>query len=249
MLQSRNLSGVLSQVIQRENPSETESNNSIVSAILITVSGQPVASYHANRTPPPPRTTHISSLAVEDKLSSQAADPISSRGRNSNGVAASSNSSTTTTTTNTANTTTDPTSTPYQVSRSMKTKLYALFASSAWQEYQRAGMGHVTAASDVKRGASSAVVTAEEVEQQQIQVVVVGQEAAQSYYNQHDWICFKTEDATQILITPVNLQTTSSQLLLILVADGECPLGHILKKSQETVKVLEEGLDKYRVYD
>lgn len=126
---------------------------------------------------------------------------------------------------------------PYQVSRSMKTKVYALFAFSAWQEYQRAGMGHVTAASDAKRVAGD------------VDQVQVDEESEQSYSNQHDWICFKTEDATHMLITPVNLESTSSQLLLILVADEECPLGLILKKAQETVKVLEEGLDKYRVYE
>lgn len=57
----------------------------------------------------------------------------------------------------------------------------------------------------------------------------------------------KTEDATQILIKPVNLPSTASQLLLVLVADEGCPLGLLLKKSQETVNVLEEGLHTYKV--
>lgn len=226
MLQSRNLLGVLSQVIQTEKTSDSEPRSAIVSSILITVSGQPIASYHANRTPSPPRTSRSSALAHNDS----ATEAVVGRGHYDHAPLASASSS------NSAGSSTDGTQ-PYEVSRSMKTKVYALFASSAWQEYQRAGMGHVTAASDAKRDAG-------EVEDFQ-----VNQESEPSYSNQHDWICFKTEDATQILITPVNLQSTSSQLLLILVADEGCPLGMILKKSQETVKVLEEGLDKYRVYE
>lgn len=225
MLQSRNLLGVLSQVIQSEKISDSEPRSSIVSSILITVSGLPIASYHANRTPSPPRTSRFSTLAHDEST----AEAVLGRGHYEHPTLASASSS------NSAGSSSG--TQPYEVSRSMKTKVYALFASSAWQEYQRAGMGHVTAASDAKRDGG-------EVEDFQ-----VNQESEPSYSNQHDWICFKTEDATQILITPVNLQSTSSQLLLILVADEGCPLGMILKKSQETVKVLEEGLDKYRVYE
>lgn len=224
MLQARNLSNVLSQVIQHEKPSE---RHSIVSSILITVSGQPVASYHTNRPPPPPHTIR-SSIRGDDGIDhTQSHDQDtavfnSAASTTSKGSVSSHNSH------------------PYQVNRTMKTKLYALFASQAWSKYQQAGMGHITAASDGKRQSDG---------DEGPETPVEGQEGEQSYANQHDWICFKTEDATRLIITPVNLQSTSSQLLLIVVADDDCPLGLILRKSQETVKVLEEGLDKYRVFD
>jgi hypothetical protein len=109
----------------------------------------------------------------------------------------------------------------------MKTKVYALLASSIWHTYQKL---------DLDTNGSAPVELRREP----------GVEDA-NFSNSHDWICVKTEDATQILIKPVNLPSTASQLLLILVADEGCPLGLLLKKSQETVKVLEEGLHTYKV--
>lgn len=212
MLQSRNLSAVLSQVIQRQ---QTTSHgeypkNSIVSSILITKSGQPVASYHTNRVPPPPHTVSVESTPVLGPVSS-GSDHYPASSKNTISSTSSINE----------------TSHPYHVNRSMKTKVYALLASSIWNTYQKL---------DLDTNGSAPVELRREP----------GVEDA-NFSNSHDWICVKTEDATQILIKPVNLPSTASQLLLVLVADEGCPLGLLLKKSQETVNVLEEGLHTYKV--
>lgn len=204
MLQSRNLSNVLSQVVH---PQKAERQTSIYSSILITVSGQPIASYHAKRP-----VEEANGQAQPPHYEDASTINSSASGHSKESAA-------------------QDKSYRYNVNRTIKTKLYSLFASQAWSKYQQAGMGRISTNGDGKGSEYSP------------------NSDDRNYANQHDWICFRTDDATNLLITPVNLQSTSSQLLLVVVSHESCPLGIVLKKSQETVKVLEDGLDNYRVFE
>ena len=225
MLQSRNLSAVLAQSIQCTPVSDLSfSHKSILSSILITLNGQPVASSHTSKPPSPPRAeTSSSELSDYDPLDESSSQKFLYSGRNPVRSVGTPNSTPGT------NSYGSLKGQPYQITRVMKTKIYALFASSVWREYQEAGINFSSSQSDQLKTDSS-LSSKDEI-----------------YTNYHDWITVKTEDEINIVISPVNLKSTASQLLLILVADEECPLGFLLKKLQETVKVLEEGLDKYRV--
>lgn len=70
------------------------------------------------------------------------------------------------------------------------------------------------------------------------------------YYRPRDkrsWVSVLTDDAL-LLILPVHLASSSLQLL-VLVAELGAPLGSLLRKAQETVRVLESGLQNYKIYD
>lgn len=221
MLQPRNLAKVLSGIVEPECASTNDGDcSSIISSILVTPSGQPVSSYHINRRPPPPHTIAPSILSDDVETTPHLGPTV---GHKVDDLFKSSTPNDSSTSSLSGKALDD--SHPYEISRSMKTNVYSLFASSAWQEYQKAGMGNIS----------------------------LGSGSEESEHNksssQNDWLCFNTEDCTQILISPVILHSSSSQLLLVLVADEGYPLGLMLKKCRETTAILEKGLDTYRVYD
>lgn len=47
----------------------------------------------------------------------------------------------------------------------------------------------------------------------------------------------------------LQLKESHGELLLVLVGDGDCPLGIILKKAEETAAILEEGLSEYKLVE
>lgn len=220
MLQSRNLSAVLAQPIQYSASSGlSSSSNSIVSSILISLNGQPIASSHSGKAPPlsySAPSTLFDNASIQDP-ECESLNPYRRKTARTGSVSSGASSSAEILNNGSLK------EQPYNISRAMKTKIYALFASSAWKEYQQANINcEETKSTSLgsKNGQSSA---------------------------QNEWIAVKTKNATSILIKPVNLKSTESKLLLVLIADEECPLGFMLKKLHETVDVLEEGLDKYRV--
>lgn len=129
MLKAKNLTGVLSQAV------EHDKHSSIVSSILITTSGRPVASFHSTTVPPSPHTE------------------VAGR--------------------------------PYQVDRTMKTKVYGLFASAVWDEYTRS--------SNTENGET---------------------EQTKTTTNLVKWTSVTTDDA-MIVIYPLNLKTSSLLLLIV----------------------------------
>lgn len=103
-------------------------------------------------------------------------------------------------------TTTDKqTAAPYNVDRTMRTKVYGLFASSTWSEYTKADAGC-------------------------------------------EWLSVRTDDALMV-IHNVNLKQSGQNLLLVIVADPSTALGLMQKRATETVKVMEEGLEDFKVYE
>lgn len=97
------------------------------------------------------------------------------------------------------------TAAPYNVDRTMRTKVYGLFASSTWSEYTKADAGC-------------------------------------------EWLSVRTDDALMV-IHNVNLKHSGQNLLLVIVADPSTALGLMQKRATETVKVLEEGLEEFKVYE
>lgn len=246
---------MLSQSLSHDNESQS---SSVVSSILITLSGQPIASHHLRRPPPPLRLTIPKTPAFGDH------DAIPGLPDQSDEV--------------------ENPVIPFHVSRSGKTRVYSLFASTAWKEYQRAGMGKQiftqqnnrsesyrssrnskhgsrvpgnnssggsggsgSGAKSSKHSKKSKASNTEELRKPS------GSSAMepQSPPNNRDWISFMTDDSSAsgvvIFIMSINLKTSGGQLLLVLVADGDCALGTITKKAEETATVLEEGLDTYKI--
>lgn len=97
------------------------------------------------------------------------------------------------------------TAAPYNVDRTMRTKVYGLFASSTWGEYTKADAGC-------------------------------------------EWLSVRTDDALMV-IHNVNLKNSGQNLLLLIVADPSTALGLMQKRATETVKVLEDGLADFKVYE
>lgn len=249
MLHSRNLSSVLAQSITPNTPPD----KSIVSSILITPSGQPIASYHSKRPPPPPKTLPTTPYLYDSLGLGEPSIPDHHITQfNPNGIDTGDGVDLL------------DTSSPFQVTRSGKTKVYSLFASSAWKEYQEAGMGkpvftQVTGRNNKsnrktaghksgKHGKKSKHSSNDDQPRSNNESL---EDAQKQREHLREWISFITDDSSSngaiIFIMGLRLKSSGCQLLLVLVGDGDCPLGIILKKAEETAVVLEEGLDTYRI--
>ncbi|VVT56206.1 uncharacterized protein SAPINGB_P004893 [Magnusiomyces paraingens] len=275
MLHSKNLSSVLAQTLTAGNEHDS---GAIVSSILITLSGQPISSHHLKRPPPPsPPFSTINHISPGGRISSshdtnsmdsthiiineddedEEDDKITDGGR----------------------------AIPFHVSRSGKTKVYSLFASTAWEEYRRAGMGQQiftqqpqnlrdgtrsasrsagssgrhgssrsskhgkrsksTANDDYRKPGSSGSGISTNIGS------INSSDTLEKQTNTRDWISFITNDMSNsgviIFIVAIHLKASGGKLLLVLIADGDCPFGIISKKGQEAAAVLENELDTYNI--
>lgn len=273
MLHSRNIYSILAQTIS----SDSSPDRSIVSSILITLSGQAIASCHSSRPPPPAKTSPATYQFLHD-YENNLISP--------NGIVRNRPTFPRSHDINDPNSSPVDTSIPnrnldcpshlqgdFHVSRSGKTKLYALFASSAWKTYQQAGMSkHVLTPSAVKPLSSPCSDGIEEIASSKAskksknkprnlahrnnQILAEKQDnlvpnTSASSDNERDWIFLTTEDASAngatIFIMKLELIESKKELLLVLIGDGDCPMGIILKKARETAAVLEKGLSSFVV--
>lgn len=233
MLSSRNLSALLAQALT---PEQDEEKISIVSSILITPAGETIASQHLKqRIPPRPTNSSLFNSQGIDSSNSSTHNAIndSSTSRDSHSFVSNSDAPESSASNGFHKTLhhNNDVSSPFNVSRSGKTKVYTLFASSLWKEYLNAGLGT------------------------QIKSPYLSKSAPESpnnkAYSNHHWISVITDDnsgpGTIIFIMQIKLPYSSEGLLLVLIADANYPQGLILKKAEETVVLLEEGLQNYKI--
>lgn len=284
MLHSKNLYSTLAQCVTPD----ASSDRAIVSSILITSVGQTIASCHSSREPPPPKTfsskfgilndSEDSSICL-NKIAQNETNTFSSEMSNNSQVRSSIDPATDKHDPNTSSNLSQNAqqSLNFRVSRSGKTRVYTLFASSAWQNYKAAGISKnvlsppvVAPISDsisnctfqtpnyLQKKSSRSVKNYDKKRKPSINKSTKTQinlpnktETTSNGCKERDWIYFVFDDSSKIgaaiFIIELNLQESQQKLLLILVSDGDCPMGTVLKKAEEAAAVLEHGLSSYTV--
>lgn len=270
MLHSRNLYSVLAQCISQD----ASADGSIVSSILITLSGQTIASYHSNRPPPPPKNI-LHTYRFSDEPDDIVVSPSNTVKNKSHLYSDSHADNKNQSIPQNELLNDDQQLSNFQVTRAGKTKVYALFASSAWQQYQQAGMNKIimtppavvpqaTPSSDnnsTQRSSSSKSSQNypdrsreqgyKESRSQTSKSHKLDRNSTNKDSGDREWISFSTETCgdrgATIFILNLKLKESQQELLLILVSDADCPMGMVLKKARETAAVLEEGLSSYTV--